>query len=39
MFIFLCEFFIVSKYNEMNCNIVYDFFYNVLWNAYFGYMK
>jgi hypothetical protein len=25
----LCEFFVVSYYDEMNCNIVYGVFYNV----------
>jgi hypothetical protein len=39
MFILLCENFVISKYDEMNCNIVFGVFYNVLWSANFGYMK
>jgi len=39
MFILLCKFYVISKYDEMNCNIVFGIFYNVLWSAYFGYMK
>jgi hypothetical protein len=35
----LCEFVILSKYDEMNCNFVYGFFYNVLWGVDSGYMK
>jgi hypothetical protein len=38
MYIF-CEFFVVLEYDEINCNIVFGVFYNVLWNANFGYMK
>jgi hypothetical protein len=26
---FLCEFFVVLDYDEMNCNIVLEVFYNV----------
>jgi hypothetical protein len=26
----LCEFFVVLDYDEMNCNLVYGVFYNVL---------
>jgi hypothetical protein len=32
MFILLCEFFVVLKYDEMNWNIVSRVFYNTLWN-------
>jgi hypothetical protein len=39
MFILLCEFFVVLKYDEMNCNFVSGIFYDVLWSVDFGYMK
>jgi hypothetical protein len=39
MFILLCEFSVVSKYDEMNCNVVVGVFYNVFWNIGFDYMK
>jgi len=39
MFISLCEFFVVLEYDEMNCNIVFRVFYNVLWSVEFGSMK
>jgi len=39
MHILLCELFVVSKYDEMNCNIVSEVFYYVFSNANFGYMK
>jgi hypothetical protein len=39
MFILLCEFSIVSEYDEMNCNIVSGVFYNVFWGVDSGYMK
>jgi hypothetical protein len=29
MFILLCEFFVVSKYDEMNYNLVFGVIYNV----------
>jgi hypothetical protein len=29
MFILLCEFYVVLKYDEMNCNIISGVFYNV----------
>jgi hypothetical protein len=29
MFILLCEFFVISKYNEMNCNLVSEILYIV----------
>ncbi len=35
---FLCEFFVVSDYDEMNNNLIYGFFYNVFWSADSGYM-
>jgi hypothetical protein len=35
----LCEFAVVSEYDEMNCNFVFGVFYNVVWGADFGYMK
>jgi hypothetical protein len=35
----LCEFFIVSYYDEMNCNLVSGVFYNVFWSDDFGYMQ
>ncbi len=35
----LCEFSIVSDYDEMNCIIVFGVFYNVFWNVDFGYMQ
>jgi hypothetical protein len=34
----LCEFFIISDYDEMNCNLVSGVFYNVLWSAKFSYI-
>jgi hypothetical protein len=39
MFILLCEFSIVSKYDEMNYNFVFGLFYNVFWSVDSGYMK
>jgi hypothetical protein len=39
VFISLCEFSIVSEYDEMNCNVVSGVFYNVFWSAYSNYMK
>jgi hypothetical protein len=39
MFVLLCEFSLVSKYDEMNCNIVSGVFYNIFWSVDFGYMK
>jgi hypothetical protein len=35
----LNEFYVVSKYDEMNYNLVFGVFYNVFWSAYFGYMQ
>jgi hypothetical protein len=35
----LCEFFVVSNYDEMNCNIVFGVFYNVFSSADSGYMQ
>jgi hypothetical protein len=32
----LCEFFVISNYDEMNCNFVFKVFYNVLWSANFS---
>jgi hypothetical protein len=29
MFILLCEFYIISKYDEMNCNLFFGSFFNV----------
>jgi hypothetical protein len=29
MFVSLCEFFVIFKYDEMNCNIVFGVFKNV----------
>ncbi len=29
MFIVWCEFFVVLDYDKMNCNLVYEVFYNV----------
>ncbi len=37
MFISLCEFFAIYKYDEMNCNLVFWIFYNVFWSANYGY--
>jgi hypothetical protein len=37
--ILLCEFFEVSKYNEINCNLIFGFLYNVFLNADSSYMK
>ncbi len=34
----LCEFFVVLDYDEMNCDCVFEVFYNVFWSADFGYM-
>jgi hypothetical protein len=39
MFILLREFYVRSKYDEMNFNLVFGVFYNVIQSAYFGYMK
>ncbi len=30
MFIILCDFFVVSKFDEINCKLVFGVFYNVL---------
>jgi hypothetical protein len=35
----LCEFSIISKYDEMNCNIVFGVFFNVYWNENSNYIK
>jgi hypothetical protein len=35
---FLCEFFEVLDYDEMNCNFAFRVFYNVFWNVDFSYM-
>jgi hypothetical protein len=35
----MCEFFITSNYDEMNCNLVSGVFYNVFVNAYYGCMQ
>jgi hypothetical protein len=35
---FLCEFSIISDYDQMNCNLVSRILYNVFWSADFGYM-
>jgi hypothetical protein len=34
----LCEFFVMSNYDEMNCNHVFGDFYDVFWNVDFDYM-
>jgi hypothetical protein len=34
----LCEFSVISNYDEMNCNIVFGVFFNVFRNVDFGYM-
>jgi hypothetical protein len=39
MFKLLCEFAIVSQYNEMNCNFVSRFFNIIFWSVDFDYMK
>jgi hypothetical protein len=39
MFILLCEFCVVSKHDEMTCDIVFGVFYNVLLGEDFSYMK
>jgi hypothetical protein len=39
MFRLLCEFAVVSKYDEMKCNFGSGVFYNVFWSAHFGYME
>jgi hypothetical protein len=39
MFRLLCEFAIVSEYDEMNCSFVFGIFYNVFWSVDVGYMK
>jgi hypothetical protein len=39
MFILLCEFSVVSKHDEMNCDIVFGFFYNGFLGVDFGYMQ
>jgi hypothetical protein len=39
MFILLCEFFVILECDEMNCDLVSGFFYNVFWNVDFGYME
>jgi hypothetical protein len=35
----LCEFFVVLDYDEMNCNLVYGVFYNVLWSVDLDYRQ
>ncbi len=35
----LCDFFGVSEYDEMNCDLVSRVFYNLFWSANFGYMQ
>jgi hypothetical protein len=39
MFISLCEFSILSKYDEMNCNLISKVLYNVFWSVDSGCMK
>jgi hypothetical protein len=39
MFILLSEFYVVSKHDEMNCDIVFGVFYNVFLGENFGYMQ
>jgi hypothetical protein len=40
MFILLYELFVVSKYDEMDCDFAFGVvFYNVFWSADSGYMK
>jgi hypothetical protein len=39
MFILLCEFSVILKCDEMNCDIVYGVFYNVFWSEDFGSME
>jgi hypothetical protein len=39
IFILLCEFFVISYYDEMNCNIVFGVSYNVLWNENCNYIQ
>jgi hypothetical protein len=39
MFKLLCEFFVVSEYDEINCDIVYEVFLHVFWSANSGYME
>ncbi len=39
MFILLCEFFIISKYDEMNYNLASRVFYNVFLSVDSSYMK
>jgi hypothetical protein len=36
MFILLCELFVVSEYDEMNCDFVSGIFYSVFWKIDFG---
>jgi len=35
----LYEFFVVSNYDEMNCNLISRSFYNVFWSVDSGYMQ
>jgi hypothetical protein len=39
MFILSYEIFAVLQYDEMNCNLVMEFFYNVFWSEIFGHIK
>jgi hypothetical protein len=39
MFKLMCEFVVVSEYDEINYNYVFGVFYNVLWGADSGSMK
>jgi len=39
MFILLCEFSVISKYDEMNCNVASRVFYNVFLSVDSSYMK
>jgi hypothetical protein len=36
---FLNELYVVSKYDEMNYNLVFGVFHNVFWSADFGYVQ
>jgi hypothetical protein len=38
MFKLLCEFAIILEHDEMNWNLVFGVFYNVLWSVDIGYM-
>ncbi len=39
MFMLLCELFIASTYDEMNCDFFFGVFYNVFLTADSGWMK